>query len=119
MCSVLTARRRTRVLKRGEELLESGAEVLVPGREAELLSEVPGVLVDREAGGQRCDLEQDVPRLAEVHRAKVVAVEDLGDVPAGLTGDRLPGEVLLVLAGPYDVVHSARTRALAVIIVMW
>ena len=31
-------------------------------------------------------------------------------MPAGLTDERLPGEVLLVLAGPCDVVHSAGTR---------
>ena len=82
------------------------------GRQAQRLAEVLGVLVDREAGGERGDLEQDAARLAEVDRLEVVAVADVGVTsPPGRRDALLPGEVVLVARGPRDVVDGARALA--------
>ncbi len=58
--------------------------MLVIGRQRELLAEVLEGLVDREAGAQRGDLEEDAARLAEVDRAEVEAVDQRRRLRAGL-----------------------------------
>jgi hypothetical protein len=78
-------------------------------RDAELLAEMRGVLVDREAGREGRDLEQDAPR-AEVDRAEVVAVLDAGDVAAGVADPLPPGGLFVVLGRPGDVVDGAGAR---------
>ena len=75
---------RARVGDRRQRALELLAQVLVLRREPQRLAEVLGVLVDREAGGEGRDLEQDPARLAEVDRAEVVAVAHVGHVAAGV-----------------------------------
>ena len=51
------------------------AQVLEVGRQRQPLAEVLGVLVDREAGAERGELEEDPVRLAEVDRLEVEAVD--------------------------------------------
>ncbi len=60
-----------------------GAQVLECGREDELLAEVLGILVEREARAERRDLEEDAARLAEVDRAEPEAVDDRRRVHSG------------------------------------
>jgi hypothetical protein len=62
-----------------------------------------GILVDGEAGRERRDFEQDSTRLAEVNRAEVVAVEDVGDVPTCLVDPLTPRFLLVVRRRPRDV----------------
>ena len=75
--------------------------------EPQLLAEVFRVLVDREPGRQRRDLEQDPARLAEVDRAEVVAVLHGRDVHPGLADAGAPRQVVLVARRPRDVVDGA------------
>ncbi len=77
------------------------------GRQHERLAELVGRLVDREAGGERGDLEQHAVRLAEVDRAEVRAVDDRRRLRAALARGVAPGGVVLVARGPGDVVDGA------------
>src|SRR4051812_16003035 len=81
--------------------------MLVHLRESQFFAEVLGVLVDGEARRQRRYLEQDSARLAEVDRAKVVAVLDVGHEAAGVADALLPREVVVVLRRPRDVMDTA------------
>src|SRR4051812_14890082 len=91
-------------LQRGFDRL---AAVRVHLRDAELLAEPVRVLVDGEAGREGRDLEEDAARLAEVDRPEVVAVLHRGDETAGVGSSPLPGELVVVLGRPGDVVHRA------------
>src|SRR5829696_5248728 len=93
--------------------LQPRAQVLVLGGQAQLLAETLGVLVGGEAGGERGDLEEHAARLAEVDRAEVVAVAHVGHRAARLADAPLPGQVVVVMGGPGDVVH--RPGALAAV----
>ena len=85
----------------------SVAEVLERGRQDQRLAEVRRVLVDREAGPERGDLEEHAARLAEVDRAEPEPVDHrLGCMPAQ-RHHPLPGLLLVDLRGERDVVHGA------------
>src|SRR5437764_13475717 len=92
----LLADRDARVGQGREQALELRTKVLVLSREAQLLAEMAGVLVNREAGGSRRDLEQDALRLAEVDREEVVAVDHGRDLHGGLRHPSLPRDRVLV-----------------------
>ena len=78
-CAVAVAR----VDDRAQVRLDLGAQVLVVGRQRELLAEVLERLVDGEARAQGGDLEEHPARLAEVDRLEVEAVDHRGRLGAG------------------------------------
>src|SRR3954452_9497817 len=96
-----------------ERPLEARGPVRVHLRDAQLLTEVRRILIDREARRERRDLEQHAARLAEVDRAEVVAVADLGYEAAGAGDAGTPVEMVLVARRPRDVVHAARALVTA------
>src|SRR5688572_20890663 len=78
-------------------------------REDERLAEVLGILVEREAGPEGRELEEDAARLAEVDGAEPEAVDDRRRVRPGACDPRVPRVLLLHLSGPRDVVHRSGT----------
>src|SRR5215207_5862222 len=105
----------TRIGDRVEDGLDLLAEVLVGGRQGQLLAERLERLVDVEARAQGRDLEEDAARLPEVDRAEVEAIDHrcgpspLADHPVA------PGRVLIDLRGPGDVVDAARALQAALL----
>ncbi len=97
-----------RVRKRRQHRLDLEPEVLERRRQDQALAEVLDVLVRREAGSERRDLEQDAARLAEVDRAEPEAVDHRRRPPARLAYALDPLRVLVRESGPRDVVHGAR-----------
>jgi hypothetical protein len=83
--------------------------VLEVRRQRQALAEVLRVLVHREAGAERCDLEQDAARLAEVDRLEVEAVDDRRRAQARALDGGAPGLVIRLLGRPRDVVHRSRS----------
>src|SRR5829696_194161 len=99
--------RDTWVVDLAQDRLDLLPEVLVVGRQRELLAERLERLVDREAGAQGRDLEEHTARLAEVDRAEVEAVDHRGGPASGLDHALAPGLVVVHLRGPGDVVNAA------------
>src|SRR5215207_2544332 len=98
----------TRIGDRVEDGLDLLAEVLVGGRQGQLLAERLERLVDVEARAQGRDLEEDAARLPEVDRAEVEAIDHrCGPSPLG-NHPVTPGLVLVDLRGPGDVVDAPR-----------
>src|SRR5919109_5402481 len=83
--------------------------MLVVRRQRELFAQVLERLVDGEPGTDRCDLEQDAARLAEVDRAEVEAVDDRRWMRTARAHALVPRRVLVLRRGPGDVVHRACT----------
>ena len=96
-----------RVDDRAQVRFDLGPQVLVVGRQRELLAEVLERLVDGEARAERGDLEEDAARLAEVDRAEVEAVDHRGRLRAGRDRPLAPLLVLVHGRGPGDVVDAA------------
>src|SRR4051794_13387464 len=87
----------TRIRQRREDRLDLGAEVLERGRQDQLLAEMLGILVGREARPLRRDLVQHAARLAEVDRAEPEAVDDLGGPAAGCEHALAPLQLVVQL----------------------
>ena len=90
--------------------------MLMLARQAQLLTEMVGVLVDREARRGGRDLEQDSLWLPEVDRVEVVAVDDRRHTHAGVTGARPPPLVIVVpgLLGTFLFILGTPLAGLAV-----
>ena len=94
-------------LDRSQVRFDLAAQVLVVGRQRELLAEVLERLVDGEARAHRGDLEEDAAGLAEVDRLEVEAVDLRRRLGAGRDRLLAPLHVLLERRGPGDVVDAA------------
>src|SRR5690349_5568570 len=103
----LLARGSARVGQRREVALELRAQMLVLVGEPQLFPKMLRGLVDGKARRGRRDLEQDALGLAEVDGQEVVAVDDGGDMHAGLGDALLPGNVVFIPRVPGDVVNGA------------
>ena len=95
------------VRQRRQSRLDLLAQVLEVGWERKPLAEVLGILVGREAGPERGELEQDAVRLAEVDRLEVEAVDHGRRPVSGLGDPLLPVVVIVDLRRPRDVVHGS------------
>src|SRR5947207_8582489 len=82
--------------------------MLVARRQRQPLAERLERLVDREAGADRGDLEENAARLPEVDRAEVEAVDHRRRVRTGSGDAPLPVVVLVLRRRPRDVVDGAR-----------
>src|SRR5690606_14209991 len=81
----------------GEAAFERGAAVFEPRRELESGAKRVRRLVHGETGPVRGDLEEDAAGLAEVDRAEVLPVADLGRDEAGAAEGVGPGALRLVV----------------------
>src|SRR6476646_12293794 len=90
--------------------------MLEGGRQDQLLAEVLEVLVGREAGAERRDLEQDAARLAKVDRAEPEAVDYRRRARPGGRGLLDPARVLVERYRPCDVVDGACARDAAAVV---
>ena len=97
----------SRVGDRPQPRLDLVAQVLVVGRQRELLAQMLERLVDGEAGAERGDLEQHPARLAEVDRAEVEAVDHRGRRGAALDHASRARPRARRSRGPGDVVDAA------------
>ena len=91
--------------ERRQHRLDPVAQVLESGRQDERLAEVLGVLVDREPGPERRDLEEDAARLAEVDGAEPEAVDDPARMGSGGAHGCEPCLLFVDVRGPGDVMH--------------
>src|SRR5438128_1196817 len=110
---VLAARRgrverEPRIGQRRERAFQALAQRLKARWQRQELAQVRLVLVHREPGSDRRDLEQHPAGLAEVHRAKVEAIDHLRRARARGGDARAPLVLLLRLGGERHVVHRAR-----------
>src|SRR4051794_31387766 len=78
-------------------------------RQDQRLTQVLAVLVDREAGPHRRDLEQHPARLPEVDRAEPEPVDDPARMRSGGADARQPVLLLVHVRGPCDAMYGART----------
>ena len=76
-------------------------------RQDQRLAEMVGLLVDREAGAHRGELEEHAARLAEVDRAEPEAVDDAARRLPGAADGIEPGVLLVHVRGEGDVVDGA------------
>src|SRR4029453_8504516 len=91
--------------ERREALLDVAARVRERGRKDERLPEPCRILVRREPGAERGDLEEDAARLTEVDGPEPEGIDD-GRRPRAPRGEGfLPGRLILHRRGPGDVVH--------------
>src|SRR5689334_11247241 len=81
--------------------------MLEGGREDQPLAEMLRILVELEAGTERCDLEQHADRLAEVDRAEPETVDHGRRPSAGGAHAVDPAGVLVGRRRPRDVVNRA------------
>src|SRR5919202_3559159 len=94
-----------------EDLLDALPILLQPGRKLQALAEVVRVFVHRKAGRVGGDLEEDPARFAEVDRAEVLPVEDVGHVETAIRNLFSPLFLrCLVRRPPRDVVHRPDRR---------